>query len=115
GMRNSSAGRRLPGLRSSSSSRLFLRCRTPIGLTSHHAERASEELGNNMRDVVLLSTIGGLVLYALVHPWVGILGWTWISLMNPHRLSWYSANLPVAAAIGGATLLGILCTKDKRH
>jgi putative inorganic carbon (HCO3(-)) transporter len=68
-----------------------------------------------MRDALLISTIAGLVLYALVHPWVGIMAWTWISIMNPHRYSWAAADLPVAAAIAMATLLGILLTKDKRQ
>lgn len=67
-----------------------------------------------MRDLML----GGIILYvmlqALRHPWIGVLGWCWISTMNPHTYSWRLSTMPVAAAMAGATLLGILLTKDKR-
>lgn len=53
---------------------------------------------------------------ALAHPSVGILFWTWVSVMNPHRLAWGAAtNFPVAALIGGATLLGLVFSKEKKH
>ena len=43
-----------------------------------------------------------------------VMGWTWISLMNPHTLTWHLNSLPVAAAVAGSTLLGTLITKDRR-
>ncbi len=67
-----------------------------------------------MRDLALLIIIAWIVVQALRRPWIGILGWTWISIMNPHQLSWSLKTMPVAAAIGGATLLGLILTKDKR-
>ena len=42
------------------------------------------------------------------------MGWTWISLMNPHALTWQLNYLPVAAAIAVSTLIGTLLTKDRR-
>lgn len=56
-----------------------------------------------------------LAVYSLRHPWVGILGWTWISLMNPHTYSWRLASMPVAATVAGAVLIGLFVTKDKRN
>lgn len=67
-----------------------------------------------MRDMVLAPLIVGLAAYGLLHPWVGILGWTWLSLMNPHALSWHMSQLPVAATMAIATLLGVLLTRDRR-
>ncbi|MFT7774339.1 putative O-glycosylation ligase, exosortase A system-associated [Roseateles sp.] len=55
-----------------------------------------------------------LVLYGIRHPWVGILGWTWVSLMNPHTFSWRLSSMPVAAAMAGSVLLGLVITSDKR-
>jgi probable O-glycosylation ligase (exosortase A-associated) len=53
---------------------------------------------------------------ALRHAWIGILGWTWVSIMNPHRLTYgFMFDFPVAAVIGGAALLGILFAKDKKN
>lgn len=67
-----------------------------------------------MRDLVLLMLIGWVVVKAFRHPWVGILGWTWVSIMNPHQLSWNISTLPVAAAVGGATLIGLVISSDRR-
>lgn len=68
-----------------------------------------------MRDLVLAPIVLALTLYALFHPWVGIMGWTWISIMNPHAYTWRLSGMPVAAAIAGATMVGLVFTKDRRN
>ena len=68
-----------------------------------------------MRNVLLGPIIVGLAAYGLLHPWVGVMGWTWLSIMNPHAYSWYLNSMPVAAAVAGATLLGVLLTRDRRQ
>ena len=68
-----------------------------------------------MRDLALGPIILALAAYGLLHPWIGILGWTWISVMNPHAYSWRLSSLPVAAAIAISVLLGVLITKDRRN
>ncbi|MFG6416578.1 putative O-glycosylation ligase, exosortase A system-associated [Roseateles sp. DC23W] len=67
-----------------------------------------------MRDLVLAAVIAWIVIQAFRRPWIGILGWTWISIMNPHQLTWTLRTMPIAAAIGGATLIGLFITKDRR-
>ncbi|RZL35039.1 MAG: putative O-glycosylation ligase, exosortase A system-associated [Rubrivivax sp.] len=67
-----------------------------------------------MRDPVLIVILGWCFLQAFRRPWIGVLCWTWISIMNPHQLAWHIRSLPVAAAIGGATLVGLFITKDRR-
>jgi len=67
-----------------------------------------------MRNLVLLPILLWIVLQAFQRPWIGILGWTWLSIMNPHQLSWQLNSLPVAAAVGGATLLGLVISKDRK-
>lgn len=67
-----------------------------------------------MRDLTLLVIIGWCFLQAFRRPWIGIMCWTWISIMNPHQLSWSLRTMPFAAAIGGATLLGLLMTRDRK-
>lgn len=67
-----------------------------------------------MRDLilVLLTTAGCLM--ALRQPWVGVLTWTWLSLMNPHRYTYgFAYSAPLAAAAAAATLIGLLITRDK--
>ncbi|CAM4050263.1 putative O-glycosylation ligase, exosortase A system-associated [Roseateles saccharophilus] len=67
-----------------------------------------------MRDIALLVIVGWCFLQAFRHPWIGILGWTWFSIMNPHQLTWTLRTMPFAAVIGGATLIGLFVTKDRR-
>lgn len=68
-----------------------------------------------MRDVLLLSIIVVVSVVAIWRPWIGVLAWTWVSVMNPHRYTWVAAELPVAAIVAGATLIGVVVTRDKRH
>ena len=67
-----------------------------------------------MRDVLLALFVAYAVVRALQHPWIGILAWTLLSIMNLHRYSWVLASMPVAAAIAGATLVGLLLSKDRK-
>jgi len=67
-----------------------------------------------MRDLVLLAMLGWCFVQAFRRPWIGVMCWTWISIMNPHQLAWNIRTLPVAAAIGGATLIGLFLTKERR-
>ncbi len=70
---------------------------------------------SGLRDVVLLAVLVGLVPVSLARPWIGVLAWSWIAYMAPHKLSWgFGQSLPVAMLIGGATLAGLLFTKDRK-
>ena len=68
-----------------------------------------------MRDllVVLPVIVGSLM--ALRKPWVGVLVWTWLSMMNPHRLTYgFAYSAPLAATAAGCTLVGLVLTSDQR-
>jgi probable O-glycosylation ligase (exosortase A-associated) len=40
--------------------------------------------------------------------------WTWISVMNPHKLAYgFAANAPLAAVAAGAALISLFVTRDK--
>lgn len=67
-----------------------------------------------MRDLVLVAIVVVCALIALRRPWVGVMLWTWLSLMNPHRYAYGFANTaPLAALAAATTLLGLLLTKDR--
>ncbi len=68
-----------------------------------------------MRSTILLTIIFVGAAWALVHPSFGILMWTWVSIMNPHRYTWETMDFPVAAVIGGATLVGLFLSTDKKN
>ena len=67
-----------------------------------------------MRDLLVLAIIIAGVPISVMRPFIGILYWSWVSYMNPHRLTWGIAyNFPAAQAIGAGTLIGFLFTKDR--
>lgn len=69
-----------------------------------------------MRDALLLLIICGGSLAALRRPWIGVMLWTWISLMNPHaEFGWRAATWPVASLVAGCTLIGLVFTRDRQN
>ncbi len=68
-----------------------------------------------MRDIVLTIFVLSLIPVSVIRPWVGILVWYWLGLMNPHRLTWgFAYDFPFASLIGGATLIGLIMAKDRQ-
>ncbi|PCI50443.1 MAG: putative O-glycosylation ligase, exosortase A system-associated [Alphaproteobacteria bacterium] len=62
-----------------------------------------------MRDIFIFSAIICIVLTTLRKPQIGILGWLWLSIMNPHKESFgWIYTLPVLDIIAGATLISAL-------
>ncbi len=69
-----------------------------------------------MRDIVIVLAVLWIIPKALKHPAIGILGWVWISVMNPHRLAWgFAYNFPFAMVMALVTLLGLVFTRDRRQ
>lgn len=67
-----------------------------------------------MRDLLIVGLVLWGSLLALRRPWIGVLVWTWLSLMNPHRYAYgFSATAPLAAIAAASTLGGMLFCKDK--
>lgn len=69
-----------------------------------------------MRDIALTLILIVLVPMAFRWPWAGTMVWTWVSLMYPHRLTFgFAHDMPIAAIVGGATLLGfVVMPADRR-
>lgn len=69
-----------------------------------------------MRDLLIIAIILGGSAVALRKPWIGIILWTWVSVMNPHQQWGYaSASMPVAMIVGVSTLAGLLFTREKQN
>ncbi|MBN8507259.1 MAG: putative O-glycosylation ligase, exosortase A system-associated [Burkholderiales bacterium] len=67
-----------------------------------------------MRDILVMSIVLVGAVAALRRPWIGVMLWTWVSLMNPHRATWgFAYDMPVAAIAAGSTLIGLLITRDR--
>jgi len=67
-----------------------------------------------MRDVLVVLLVFAGCVAALRRPWVGVMVWTWLSIMNPHRYAWgWAYDAPLAAVAAGATLAGLLLTRER--
>jgi probable O-glycosylation ligase (exosortase A-associated) len=67
-----------------------------------------------MRDLIVLLAVVGLIPLALARPWVGFLGYTLIGFWNPHKFTWTLQDMRVALAVGGATLVGLVLTRERK-
>ncbi len=68
-----------------------------------------------MRDIAFTLMMLGLLPLALVRPFVGILLWSWISFMNPHREVWgFATMVPWAALVLGVTLIGCVIAREPK-
>lgn len=68
-----------------------------------------------LRDLILLLVVAGAVPVIFFRPWVGILFWYWVGLMNPHRLTWgmmYDFQLAMLVAV--VTLAALVLTRDRK-
>ncbi len=69
-----------------------------------------------MRDILLTLTIFGSVPLILVKPHIGVLVFSWISYMNPHRLTWgFAYNFHFVLLIGATTILAWVISREPKR
>ncbi len=62
-----------------------------------------------MRDIFIFSAVLCIVIATLRKPQIGVLGWLWLSIMNPHKESWgWVYSMPLLDIIAGVTLISVL-------
>lgn len=67
-----------------------------------------------LRDIVLLLAVYGSLPFILRKPFIGILVWNWLGLMNPHRISWVLTNQPFSQLVALALLVSILISRKEQ-
>jgi len=68
-----------------------------------------------MRDVFVTAIIFGSLPFILWRPYIGVLVWTWIGFMNPHRLTWgFAYSMPFAMIVGIVTLVALLASRQPK-
>lgn len=68
-----------------------------------------------LRDLFVVLVVFGSIPFILVRPPIGILMWSWIAYMVPHKMTWgFAFDLPIAQVIGLATLLGLLLYREEK-
>lgn len=66
-----------------------------------------------MRDILVALLILGSIPFIIRRPYIGVLVWSWIGYMNPHRLAYgFAVNFPFAAVIGVVTVISMVFSKD---
>lgn len=68
-----------------------------------------------MRDVALTLFIAGMLPLMLMQPYIGLLVWSWLGYMNPHRLCYgFAYNFPWVELVAIVTLIGLLFSKENK-
>src|SRR6185312_11654025 len=69
-----------------------------------------------MRDILVTLIVFGMLPQIFKKPYVGVLMWVWISVMNPHTQGWgFATSFPFAAIIAAATLVSLIMNKDPKN
>jgi putative inorganic carbon (hco3(-)) transporter len=69
-----------------------------------------------MRDILLAAIVLGSIPFILRKPYLGVLMYVWLSVMNPHRLTWgFAYDFSFAAVIAVVTLVSALLSKDLKR
>lgn len=68
-----------------------------------------------MRDLFVTIAVFGSLPFILRRPWLGILVWSWLGYMNPHRLAWgFSTTMPFALIVAITTFVAILVSDERK-
>lgn len=67
-----------------------------------------------LRDLFVTLVVFASLPMILARPYYGILMWSWLAYMNPHKLSWgFAHDFPFAQVVALTTLVAMLIRKDQ--
>ncbi len=67
-----------------------------------------------MRDIFVILVVFGTLPFILKRPYIGILLWSWLGYMNPHKLSWgIATEMPFAQITALVTVAGLVLNYRK--
>ena len=68
-----------------------------------------------MRDLLVTALVFGSLPFIIKRPYIGILVWSWLSYMNPHRLTWgFAYSMPFAQIVALTLIMAIFMVKSKK-
>jgi len=68
-----------------------------------------------IRDLLVFAITFGSLPFILKRPYIGVLVFTWLGYMNPHRLSWGIAySFPFSALVGGVTIISFFLANEPK-
>ncbi len=69
-----------------------------------------------MRDIALALFVFGTIPYILTRPYVGLLVWSWLGYMNPHRLCYgFAVSFPWVQLIAVVALVSLAFSKESKR
>jgi probable O-glycosylation ligase (exosortase A-associated) len=71
-----------------------------------------------MRDLLVVLLVCGSIPFIIMRPWIGVIVWSWLGYMNPHRLAWgFAHDYPFAQVVALVTLgslaVALVMSKEK--
>ena len=68
-----------------------------------------------MRSLLVALLVFGSLPMIMIKPHVGVLVWSWIGYMNPHRLTWgFTHDFPFAMVVGAVTIAAWLFSREPK-
>ena len=69
-----------------------------------------------MRDILVTAIIFGALPFVFKRPWIGVLLWTWLAYMNPHRQTWgFAFYFPFSMIVGAVTIGAFLFSTSRKE
>lgn len=69
-----------------------------------------------MRDLLVTAIVFGLLPFVFKRPWVGVMLWSWLAYMNPHRQTWgFAYDFPFSMVVALVTLTALLLSSQKKE
>jgi probable O-glycosylation ligase (exosortase A-associated) len=68
-----------------------------------------------MRDLLITAIVLGSLPLIMKRPYIGVLVWSWIGYMNPHRLAYgFAYEFPFAKIVGVVTIAALVFTREEK-
>jgi len=68
-----------------------------------------------MRDIIITIMVFATIPFILRNPWYGVLTWSWLSYMNPHRMAWgFAYTMPFAQIVAIILLFSLVISREKK-
>lgn len=68
-----------------------------------------------MRDLLVTFLVMGSLPFILKRPYIGILVWSWLAYMNPHRLTWgFAYNMPFSYIVAVVLMVAVFMNHSKK-
>lgn len=69
-----------------------------------------------MRDLLVTAIVFGALPFIFKRPWIGILLWSWLGYMNPHRQTWgFAYDFPFAMITALVTITAFVFWREKKE